>query len=129
MESKILLAAAGVYSSCDGPRLSRGPYLGVTTACLVLSVIFVSWKAVYVFGGSGGGNGRVLEIALFVCSYALAVGHIVAAYRTSCRERRKLLVYRIDMEAVSVSASHSKQKKLRCAYRSNLIKWGVEQLN
>ncbi|KAI9102138.1 hypothetical protein K1719_023648 [Acacia pycnantha] len=90
-----------VYSSCDGPRLSRGPYLGVTTACSVLSVIFVSWKAVYVFSGWGGTNGKALEIALFVCSYALAAGHIVAAYRTSCRERRKLLVYKIDIEAIS----------------------------
>ncbi|BBH09756.1 alpha/beta-Hydrolases superfamily protein [Prunus dulcis] len=30
----------------------------------------------------------------------LAVGHIVVAYRTSCRERRKLWVYKIDIEAV-----------------------------
>ncbi|XP_028792785.1 uncharacterized protein LOC114749496 [Neltuma alba] len=91
-----------VYSSCDGPRLSRGPYLGVTTACSVLSVIFVSVKAaVYLFGGSGGRTVRASEIALFMCSYALAAGHIVVAHRTSCRERRKLLVYKIDIEAIS----------------------------
>ncbi|XP_054793866.1 uncharacterized protein LOC129299422 [Prosopis cineraria] len=90
-----------VYLLCDGPRLSRAPYLGATMACSVLSVMFVSLKAVYVFGLSGGRNGRALEIALFACSYALAVGHIVVAYRTSCRERRKLLVYKIDIESIS----------------------------
>lgn len=100
---------AGVYSWCDGRRLSGRAYLGVTTACSVLSVIFVSWKAVYyVLGGSGGsgsgsGSGRALQIALFLCSYVLAVGHVVVAYRTRCRERRKLLVYKIDIEAVSLS--------------------------
>ena len=43
-----------------------------------------------------------MEIALFICSLLLAIGHVAVAYRTSCRERRKLLVYRIDIEAVSL---------------------------
>ncbi|KAJ7963991.1 Alpha/beta hydrolase-like protein [Quillaja saponaria] len=93
-----------VYSFCDGPRLSRGPYLGITTMCSALSLVFVSLKATYVFGASNlepGVSVRAMEIALFLCSCILAVGHIVVAYRTSCRERRKLLVYRIDIEAVS----------------------------
>ncbi|KAK7311244.1 hypothetical protein RJT34_09257 [Clitoria ternatea] len=93
-----------VYSLCDGPRLSRGPYLGITTMCSVLSVMFVSLKAVYMFGFSGvdrSGYVGATGIALFVWSCALAVGHIVVAYRTSCRERRKLLVYKIDIEAIS----------------------------
>ncbi|MED6164075.1 hypothetical protein PIB30_086246 [Stylosanthes scabra] len=96
-----------VYSICDGPRLSNGPYLGVTTVCSVFSLMFVSLKAVYIFG-----NGtttatkdhdyvRSFEIALFVCSYVFAVGHVVVAYRTSCRERRKLLIYKIDIESIS----------------------------
>ncbi|CAI9772236.1 unnamed protein product [Fraxinus pennsylvanica] len=87
-----------VYSFCDGPRLSRGPYLGIATICSVLSLVFVSLKAAYVFrrGYSGG-----VEVALFVCSFGLAIGHVVVAYRKSCRERRKLLVYKIDIEAVS----------------------------
>ncbi|XP_061351771.1 uncharacterized protein LOC133296735 [Gastrolobium bilobum] len=88
-----------VYSFCDGPRLSRGPYLGITTVCSVMSLIFVSLKAVYVFSNSS--VDRTFEIALFACSCALAVGHIVVAYRTSCRERRKLLLYKIDIEAIS----------------------------
>lgn len=94
----------GVYSLCDGPRLSRGPYLGITTMCSVLSLIYVSLKAPFVFSVSSmdrGGYVRVMEITLFICSLVLAIGHIVVAYRTSCRERRKLLIYKIDIEAVS----------------------------
>lgn len=71
--------------------------------CSGLSLMFVCLKAPYVFGVSGtvrGGYVRAMEIALFICSLVLAVGHIVVAYRTSCRERRKLLVYKIDIEAV-----------------------------
>eukprot|EP00256_Glycine_max_P065673 XP_025980268.1 uncharacterized protein LOC100795655 isoform X1 [Glycine max] len=96
-----------VYSLCDGPRLSHGPYLGITTMCSVLSLMFVSFKAVYIFSVSGidrSGYVRATEIALFVCSCALAVGHVVVAYRTSCRERRKLLVYKIDIEAPKITA-------------------------
>ncbi|XP_050384782.1 uncharacterized protein LOC126801467 [Argentina anserina] len=97
-----------VYSFCDGPGLSHGPYLGITTICSVLSLVFVSFKASFVFGApavsgseQGGEYLRASEIALFLCSFALAVGHIVVAYRTSCRERRKLWVYKIDIEAIS----------------------------
>ncbi|KAL9226720.1 hypothetical protein vseg_002498 [Gypsophila vaccaria] len=91
-----------VYSCCDGPSLSSGPYLWVTTMCSVISLVFVSLKAPFVFGGaSGRGCVNATEVALFVCSYVLAVGHVFVAYRTSCRERKKLLVYKIDIEAVS----------------------------
>ncbi|XP_024020507.1 uncharacterized protein LOC112091345 isoform X2 [Morus notabilis] len=88
-----------VYGFCDGPRLSRGPYLGITTVCSISSLVFVSFKASFVFSASGGPSYN--EIALFLCSLVLAVAHIVVAYRTSCRERRKLLVYKIDIEAES----------------------------
>nr|KAJ0223766.1 hypothetical protein LSAT_V11C200095670 [Lactuca sativa] len=87
-----------VYGLCDGPGLSRGPYLGITTVCSVVSLLFVSVKASYVFGGRSSGFSAA-EVALFICSLSLAIGHIVVAYRTSCRERRKLLVYKIDVEA------------------------------
>ncbi|CAN1174808.1 hypothetical protein LINPERPRIM_LOCUS10141 [Linum perenne] len=93
-----------VYSFCDGPRLSRGPYLGITAICSVSSLIYVSAKAPYVFSVyriDRGGYVRGMEIALFICSLLLAIGHVVVAYRTSCRERRKLLVYKIDIEAIS----------------------------
>lgn len=93
-----------VYSLCDGPRLSRGPYLGITTVCSLLSLVFVSLKASYVLSvpnTSRGGYARALEMALFMSSWLLAIGHVVVAYKISCRERRKLLVYKIDIEAVS----------------------------
>ncbi|XP_038723874.1 uncharacterized protein LOC120015490 [Tripterygium wilfordii] len=95
-----------VYSFCDGPRLSRGPYLGITMICSVVSLIFVSVKASYVFSignieRNGDGCVKAMEIALFLCSLVLAIAHMVVAYRTSCKERRKLLVYKIDIEAVS----------------------------
>ncbi|CAL1387605.1 unnamed protein product [Linum trigynum] len=93
-----------VYSFCDGPRLSRGPYLGITAICSVCSLIYVSAKAPYVFSAyriDRGGYVRGMEAALFLCSLFLAIGHVVVAYRTSCRERRKLLVYKIDIEAIS----------------------------
>lgn len=95
----------GVYSLCDGPGLSRGPYLGIATICSVSSLVFVSLKASYVFAHNSsmdrGGYVRAVEMALFVCSLVLAVAHVLVAYRISCRERRKLLVYKIDVEAVS----------------------------
>ncbi|KAF4354764.1 hypothetical protein G4B88_009554 [Cannabis sativa] len=83
-------------------RTIFGDYKSVFSA----SLVFVSLKASYVFGVSsvdqeGYINMRVAEIALFLCSLILAVGHIIVAYRTSCRERRKFLVYKIDIEAVN----------------------------
>ena len=102
----IFVVVTGVYNLCDGPRLSRGPYLGITTICSVSSLIYVSFKAPRVFRVSSTDRGeyvRAMEIALFICSLLLAIGHVAVAYRTSCRERRKLWVYKIDIEAVSPS--------------------------
>ncbi|KAF8102002.1 hypothetical protein N665_0201s0294 [Sinapis alba] len=92
-----------VYGLCDGPKLSRGPYLTITMFCSISSLIYVSFKAAFVFGEPmiRGGSFRTEEVALFVCSSVLAIGHIVVAYRTICRERRKLLVFKIDIESVS----------------------------
>ncbi|MCL7051996.1 hypothetical protein MKW94_028322 [Papaver nudicaule] len=97
-----------VYCICDGRTLSRGRYLIVTTLCSLLSLVFVSLKASYVFSGGAlirrsklGFVSGAMEIALFTCSLVLAIAHVVVAYRTSCRERRKLLIYNIDIEAVS----------------------------
>ncbi|XP_059302385.1 uncharacterized protein LOC132054381 [Lycium ferocissimum] len=96
-----------VYSLCDGRRLSRGPYLEVATICSVCSLVFVSLKACYVFGDSWNSM-NYMEISLFFCSWTLAVAHVVVAYRISCRERRKLLlVYNIDIEAVSACKTGS----------------------
>lgn len=89
-----------VYYLCDGPGLSRAPYLAVTTVCSLLSLVVVGMKACVFWERLGGWEGWAEE-ALFLSSVALAVAHVVAAYRISCRERRKLLVYKIDVEAVS----------------------------
>lgn len=105
------MISTGVYSLCDGPGLSHGPYLAITSFCSVISFVVVSMKACVFEMKMGGGRGSdggmrnlgketwVMEAMLF-CSMLLAVGHIVVAYRTSCRESRKLLVYKIDVEAV-----------------------------
>ncbi|KAK8487240.1 hypothetical protein V6N13_062727 [Hibiscus sabdariffa] len=94
-----------VYSICDGPKLSRGPYLGTTMVCSISSLVFVSLKASFVLSSRiprEEGYVTATEAALFISSWALAIAHIIVAYRTSCRERRKLLVYKIDIEAISV---------------------------
>ncbi|KAG0503020.1 hypothetical protein HPP92_003092 [Vanilla planifolia] len=90
----------------------RGPYLAVTTLCASASAGFVSLKAIAMFGSTEApGKRHLLSIwvregpvveALFLSSLALGLAHVAAAYRTSCRERRKLLVYKIDIEAVCV---------------------------
>ncbi|URD99282.1 hydrolase, alpha beta fold family protein [Musa troglodytarum] len=91
---------------CDG---SRGVYLGITVFCSSLSMAYVLLKAFSMYSVVGAPR-PILAIAsrkdaaviqaLFLGSLALAIAHIAVAYRTSCRERRKLLVYRIDVEAV-----------------------------
>ncbi|KAJ0968922.1 hypothetical protein J5N97_021799 [Dioscorea zingiberensis] len=91
-----------VYSVWEG----KGPYLGITMASNLVSFAYVLFKAVAFYGTAsmeitGSKEERLIE-ALFLSSLALAMAHVVVAYRTNCRERRKLLVYRIDIEAVQV---------------------------
>ncbi|THU73559.1 hypothetical protein C4D60_Mb04t24140 [Musa balbisiana] len=91
---------------CDG---SRGVYLGITVFCSSASMAYVLVKAFSMYSVVGAPR-PILAIAaakdaaviqaLFFGSLALAIAHMAVAYRTSCRERRKLLVYRIDVEAV-----------------------------
>ncbi|XP_022134105.1 uncharacterized protein LOC111006459 isoform X2 [Momordica charantia] len=90
---------------CDGAKLSRGPYLAAVMGCSSISLVFVSVKAYCLFGGSAPApavepGGATEMVLLFGCSLILALGHFAVAYRTSCRERRKLRVYQIDIEAV-----------------------------
>lgn len=85
--------------------------LGVATLCGAASAGYVSLKAVAMFGAEDSpgkrqllsfrGKERPTVEVLFLSSVALAMAHVLAAYRTSCRERRKQLVYKIDIEAVS----------------------------
>jgi hypothetical protein len=80
-------------------------YMWVAVACSVGSLCYVLAKAVAMSAGAGlqlQGKGQLVAVeAMFLVSLALAAAHIAMAYRASCRERRRLLVYRIDVEAVS----------------------------
>ncbi|KAJ8511175.1 hypothetical protein OPV22_001609 [Ensete ventricosum] len=94
---------------CDG---CRGLSLGFTTLCSLLSISYLLLKAVSMYMATSSPAWRprlsaerkdmVAIDALFLSSFALAVAHVVVAYRGSWRERRKLLVFRIDVEAVSI---------------------------
>ncbi|PKA59600.1 hypothetical protein AXF42_Ash018067 [Apostasia shenzhenica] len=96
-----------LYLRFSGMKLT---YLVVTAAAAAMSAGYVLLKATaMVEAAQSPGQLRLLSIgnsdwaaaeALFLSSLTLAMAHLLAAYRTSCRERRKLLVYRIDIEAV-----------------------------
>ncbi|XP_059644679.1 uncharacterized protein LOC132286370 [Cornus florida] len=105
---------ACVYSMCDGPALSHGPYLGTVTLCSFISILLLSIKAcVFTVNSqieaeaSSSLSRQKLHLkkswgmpVLFLSSVVFALGHTVVAYRTSCRARRKLLFHRVDTEAV-----------------------------
>lgn len=110
------LSGAGVYYMCDGPALSHGPYLGTVTMSSIASILLLSVKAC-VFSvnsqieaeASLSLSKRKLHLkkswgmpVLFLSSVVFALGHIVVAYRTSCRARRKLMLHRVDPESVSL---------------------------
>uniref|UniRef100_A0A0C9S4B7 TSA: Wollemia nobilis Ref_Wollemi_Transcript_25419_2929 transcribed RNA sequence n=1 Tax=Wollemia nobilis TaxID=56998 RepID=A0A0C9S4B7_9CONI len=99
-----------VYSLCDMPALSHGPYLGTATICALVSVVVLTVKTV-LFHASDALKSpsatRSLNLkqswgmpVMFLSSMVLALGHIVVAYRTSCKARRKLLFHRVDPETV-----------------------------
>lgn len=103
-----------VYSICDGPALSHGPYLGTVTLSSFFSIVLLSVKAcVFTVNSQIEAEASVsltrkrLHLkkswgmpVLFLSSVVFALGHTVVAYRTSCRARRKLLFHRVDPEAV-----------------------------
>ncbi|TVU48554.1 hypothetical protein EJB05_08195, partial [Eragrostis curvula] len=98
-------------------------YMWVAVACSVASLGYVLAKAVAVFAvagaGAGGlqlqGKGQLVAVeAMFLMSFALAAAHIAMAYRASCRERRRLLVYRIDVEAVRLKSGHTPKGVKQC---------------
>ncbi|WOH09820.1 hypothetical protein DCAR_0729279 [Daucus carota subsp. sativus] len=103
-----------VYYMCDGPALSHGPYLGTVAMSSIASVLLLSVKA-YVFSvnsqieaeASLSLSKRKLHLkkswgmpVLFLSSVVFALGHIVVAYRTRCRARRKLMLHRVDPESI-----------------------------
>ncbi|KAL9232046.1 hypothetical protein vseg_007194 [Gypsophila vaccaria] len=116
-----------VYSFCDTPALSHGPYLGIVTLCSISSILLLSVKAC-VFSvnsqmeadASHSLSRRILHLkkswgmpVLFLSSVVFALGHIVMAYRISCKARRKLLFHRVDPEtALSCKSLLSAYQKL-----------------
>ncbi|CAN6321678.1 unnamed protein product [Urochloa humidicola] len=100
-------------------------YTWVAVACSVASLGYVLAKAVVVFGAAGGaaaatglglqGKGQLVAVeAMFLMSLALAVAHLAMAYRASCRERRRLLIYRIDVEAVRLKGGQTPKALKQC---------------
>ncbi|KAJ8773631.1 hypothetical protein K2173_005877 [Erythroxylum novogranatense] len=103
-----------VYSMCDAPALSHGPYLGTVSFCSIASILLLSVKAcVFTMNSqfevevSTSLTRKKLHLkkswgmpVLFFSSVVFALGHTVVAYRTSCRARRKLMFHRVDPEAV-----------------------------
>ena len=113
--------SAGVYLMSDTSGLSHGPYLGTTTFCSLASLLILLIKAsVYCPGQDIGPElspslpDQKLNLkklwgmpVLFLSSLVFALGHVIVAYRTSCRARRKLLIHRIDPESVWLSCTYS----------------------
>ncbi|KAL7099776.1 hypothetical protein ACP275_09G106700 [Erythranthe tilingii] len=103
-----------VYSFCDGPALAHGPYLGTVTFCSLVSVLVLSFKACVFTVNSQLVDEASISLSrkrlhlkkswgmpvLFLSSLVFALGHIVVAYRTSFKAQRKLLLHRVDPEAV-----------------------------
>ncbi|XP_076925211.1 uncharacterized protein LOC143587947 [Bidens hawaiensis] len=103
-----------VYMICEGPVLSHGQYLGTVTLCSTFSILLLSVK-VCIFtvnsqleaDTSSSPSRQRLHLkkswgmpVLFLSSVVFALGHLVIAYRASCRARRKLMLHRIDPESV-----------------------------
>ncbi|KAJ1299025.1 hypothetical protein BS78_01G500000 [Paspalum vaginatum] len=94
-------------------------YMWVAAACSAASLGYVLAKAVAVFGAAAAdqwrGNGQLVAVqAMFLMSLALAAAHLAMAYRACCRERRRLLVYRIDVEAVRLKGGQTPKALKQC---------------
>ncbi|KAL6847517.1 hypothetical protein ACP4OV_022543 [Aristida adscensionis] len=98
-------------------------YMWVAVACSVASLAYVLAKAVAVFGTAAGVAGLGLQgrgpqlvavEAMFLMSLALAIAHLAMAYRACCRERRRLLVFRIDVEAVRLKGGQTPKALKQC---------------
>lgn len=99
-----------VYSVFDALGLSFGPYLWTTVFCGLVSGVLIVVKASLVMASSAlessSAESRGFQLPwsmleMLLLSIALALGHIVVAYRTRCKARRKMLLFhRLDPEAV-----------------------------
>ncbi|KAL2234730.1 UNVERIFIED_CONTAM: hypothetical protein Sindi_1205200 [Sesamum indicum] len=103
-----------VYIMCDGATLSHGSYVGSVTFCSFVSILLLSIKACVFTVNSQLEAEASISLSrkrlhlkkswgmpvLFLSSVVFALGHIVVAYRTSCKARRKLILHRVDPESV-----------------------------
>ncbi|BAD68190.1 alpha/beta hydrolase-like [Oryza sativa Japonica Group] len=103
-----------VYLMSDASGLSHGPYLGTATCCSLASLLILLIKASVYSPAQEIGPELSPSLAdhklslkklsgmpvLFLSSLVFALGHVVVAYRTSCRARRKLLIHGIDPESI-----------------------------
>ncbi|KAH6756609.1 alpha/beta-Hydrolases superfamily protein [Perilla frutescens var. hirtella] len=111
IRSIIIMSA---YSICDLQALSHGSYLGTVTFCSFISILLLSFKACVFTINSQFEQESSTSLSrkrphlkkswgmpvLFLSSVVFALGHIVVAYHTSCKARRKLMFHRVDLEAV-----------------------------
>ncbi|KAL0429812.1 UNVERIFIED_CONTAM: hypothetical protein Sradi_0607200 [Sesamum radiatum] len=103
-----------LYTMCDGAALSHGSYVGSVTFCSFVSILLLSIKACVFTVNSQLEAEASISLSrkrlhlkkswgmpvLFLSSVVFALGHIVVAYRTSCKARRKLILHRVDPESV-----------------------------
>ncbi|KAG0459764.1 hypothetical protein HPP92_022892 [Vanilla planifolia] len=102
------------YALCDWPGLSHGPYLGTVTFSSIASILILCVKvclftSIPHFEPEDLPEKVRLKLrlkrswgmpVLFLSSLVFALGHVVVAYRASCRAQRKLLLHRVDPESV-----------------------------
>lgn len=103
-----------VYSWYEGSGFVNVPYFGTATFCSTASVLMLCIKAcffnptleIYDEGPLSVSREKLkLKLSwgmavLFLSSLVFALAHVVVAYRTTTKARRKLLFHRLDPEAV-----------------------------
>ncbi|XP_040384302.1 uncharacterized protein LOC121055573 [Oryza brachyantha] len=106
------LLILGAYMACGG----GAAYLWVVATTAAGSVSYVLAKAAAVLPRRSTAPPPAAAAGpepMLLLSLALAAAHLAVAYRTSCRERRRLLVYRIDVEAVRLKGGHQTPKGMK----------------
>ncbi|XP_060959974.1 uncharacterized protein LOC133030879 [Cannabis sativa] len=110
----------GVYSFCDGPKFSRGPYLGITTVCSLLSLVFVSLKASYVFGVSSVDQEGYINMRIVIA------GKTVVVSRSRLTLTSLLWVRWTEIEGSSGNKELAKSPIEMEKIKSELLKEAVE---
>lgn len=101
----------GVYSLSEGPAVFNGPYFLTAAFCSFSSLVILFLKACLFtptmkeMSSYLASSKLHLEQSrglplLLLSSLVFALGHVVVAYRTICRDRKRLLFNSFDPEAV-----------------------------